>query len=278
MSGATSPLRGGPRRGTAIAPGYRVLGRIHRSNVFDVFDAWSEARHCRCVVKTLRPDRVDDRSAARRLLAEGRRLRRYTHPHIVRAWEVHDGPRPLVVLETLTGETLAHLIDSAPRPLGAPDAAWLGLHLSSALRYLHADGLLHLDLKPSNVVAAGGRAVLIDLSVAQRPGRVPAGRGTWCYMAPEQARGGVVGPAADVWGLGMVLWEALAGAPAFPDTDTETPQLHAPVPRLGTRRRLRGALPALVDACLAPEAADRPTLHEVAAGLAAVAGADPRTA
>ena len=271
MTGGTATRRA-PRPGSPILPGYRVLGRLHRSNVYDVFDVWSEERWARCVAKTLRPDRDGDRRARAQLLREGRRLREMTHPHIVRAWEVHPGSPPVVVLETLTGQTLAHLIETAPRPLAGREAAMLGLHLVSALHYLHARGLLHLDLKPSNVVAEAGRAVLIDLSVSRPPGRIPAGRGTWCYMAPEQARGGEVTAAADVWGVGVVLFEAVTGEVAFTDTETETPQLRARAAPVRSLRRVPTPLASLIDACLSPAAEDRPSLADLRACLEPVAG------
>jgi eukaryotic-like serine/threonine-protein kinase len=270
---ATPPAgRRALRAGSRVLPGYRVLGRLHRSNVYDVFDVWSEERWARCVVKTLRPDRLDDRRARAALLREGRLLRDMAHPHLVRAWEVHAAPRPLVVLETLTGQTLSHMIDTSPRPLRAAEAAFLGLHLVAALRYLHGRGLLHLDLKPSNIVAEAGRAVVIDLSVARRPGRMPPGRGTWCYMAPEQARGGEIGPAADVWGLGVVLFEAVTGEAAFTDTLTDRPQLAAPAPRVRDVRRVPAALAGVVDACLRPDPGDRPGLADVREALEVIAG------
>ena len=91
---------------------------------------------------------------------------------------------------------------STAAALDADEVAWLGLQLASALRYLHRRGLLHLDVKPSNIIASAGRAVLIDLSLAREPGRYRAGLGTWCYLSPEQARGDRLTAAADVWGLG----------------------------------------------------------------------------
>ena len=147
----------------------------------------------------------------------------------MRAYEVLAEPRPAVVLETLGGETLAHLLLRRSRRLPARELGFLGAHLCSAVGYLHGQGHLHLDLKPSNVVADGGRAKLIDLSIARRPGRVKAGLGTWCYLSPEQAQGAVVGPEADVWGLGVVLWEAATGTRAFGDDrddDVDLPVLH----------------------------------------------------
>lgn len=205
-------------------------------------------------------------------MREGQRLRTMAHPHIVRVWEVVRAPEPMMVQETLTGETLGHLLETAVRRMTETEVAWMGMQLTSALAYLHDRGLVHLDLKPANVVAERGRAVLIDLSVARAPGVMRAGRGTWCYMAPEQARGGYVGHAADVWGLGIVMHEALTGEPAYGDTDTDRPQLRAVPPPLGGSRRVRAPLRIIVEACLDPDPANRPSLDAVMDGLAAVAG------
>ncbi len=288
--GGPSPL--GP--GAAIAPGHRVIAHLSRGRTLDVYDAWSEERASRVVAKALRPDRLDDRAAARRLLNEGRLIRRLSHPHIVRGYEVIADPHPVVIMETLTGATLARLIDESDPRLPVRDIAHLGLHLASAIRYLHAQGWLHLDLKPSNVVAEAGRAKLIDMSLARRPGHCPRGVGTWCYMAPEQARGGRVGPPADVWGLGAVLYEATTGqaafdpdppedAPSAPPTDSATgrprrhhPQLDGPPAPVGRLRRTPAALVGLIDACLEPDPAGRPPVDAVLGALEPLAGLPPQ--
>ena len=106
-----------------------------------------------------------------------------------------------------------------------------------------------------------------DLSHARRPGRMPAGNGTWCYMAPEQVRGGEIGAAADVWGLGIVLYAAALRASPLADLadelDVDDPQLHARLPALRRARpRLAAALTTLVDACLEPDPGDRPALDD----------------
>ena len=207
----------------------------------------------------------------------------------MRGYEVVDRPRPLVVMETLTGQTLARLIEDAPRRLPVREIAHLGLHLGSAIRYLHGEGWLHLDLKPANVVAEAGRAKLIDMSVARRPGRAPAGVGTWCYMAPEQARGGALGPPADVWGLGAVLYEATTGHAAFDPTwaggssggsgTGERPSRQLDGPPAPVRRLRRGtprALVALIDACLRPDPARRPPIERALRALEPLAGLPPR--
>ena len=259
--------------GSTLAPGYETIEHLARSNRLDVYDAWDHTRECRCVVKTLRPDLRGHKGARAALLREGRLLQRLVHPNIVRGYETLRDPYPMVVMETLGGETVAHLIDRRERPLSAIELAFLGLHLSSAIRYLHREGILHLDLKPSNVIAENGRAKVIDLSLARRPGRVKAGVGTWCYLAPEQARPGEVGAPADVWGIGVTLYEAAAGDTPFGDDSLEYPQLEMRAPALARERpRLPRSLTELVDACLEPAPEQRPSVAEVASALAGIAG------
>ena len=292
-------------RATEIADGYEVLGLLSRGRRLDVYDAWSRERSTRCVVKVLRPERRGDAAAREKLLREGRLLERLAHPHIVRGYETIDGPEPIVVMETLAGRTLGRLIEDEA-PLAAEEVAHLGLQLGAAVAYLHRHGSLHLDVKPDNVVAEAGRAKLIDLSLARPPGAAPAGIGTWCYLAPEQARGGELGPAADVWGIGVTLFEAASGLPAFDDAaesssgrsstlatggagstserpswdtggsedrwDGDYPQLEQPAPKLGELTSQPPELCALIDASLARNPPARPSLPELMARLELVAG------
>lgn len=262
------------READTLVPGYQVVDHLHRSNVLDVYDVWSEERDCRCAIKTLRPDRRGDRNARAALLREGDLLRRLTHPHLVRAYEVVTEPEVAVVLETLTGETLAHLIERrGRRRLALREIAFLGQHLCSAAHYLHRQGHLHLDLKPSNVVAELGRAKVIDLSIARRPGHARAGLGTWRYMSPEQLRGGELGAPADVWGVGAVLYEAAAGVAAFaPSGEGRSGDARRIPEPLSDRRRVPAAFAELVASCLALEPAARPSLESVAERLDELAG------
>ncbi|CAM5719502.1 Serine/threonine-protein kinase PknD [Streptomyces hirsutus] len=185
--------------GTRPVPGYEVLAHLARTGWLDVYDVWSEEGDCRCVIKAVRPDRRDQEQLRDQLLREGRWLGAFTHPHLVRAYETFESPVPLVVLETLTGETLSHLLHRFGA--GRPPPTWrFWVRLSTAIHYLHGQGLLHLDLKPSNVVVDCGHAKVLDLSIARPPGPAPAGVGTFCYLAPEQARGGPLSAAADGMG------------------------------------------------------------------------------
>jgi len=275
----TAPAEPPPplERGSPVAPGYSVIAHLARGKALDVYDVWSEERHALCVAKVLRPDRATDAGARRRLRREGTNLLAMSHPHIVRAYELVERPRPVLVLEALTGATLGYILDTRTQRLPVGDLVYLGLQLCSAVRYLHARGVLHLDLKPDNIVSQDGLAKLIDLSVARPPGRARPGIGTRQYLSPEQARGGVLGPEADVWGLGAVLYAAATGRrPFYPDDkDSQYPQLSERAAPVGTHRRLPRAFAQVVDACLEPSAEDRPSpeqLFELLERLAAPPG------
>lgn len=258
--------------GADLAPGYRVVGLLNRGPEVDVYDVLSEERACRCVAKTPRTDVALPAHALTRLRREGRLLRRFTHPHLVRAYEDARTPegRPVVILETLGGATLSWLIREGDMRLTAADLAHLGLQLSSALHYMHGHGWLHLDLKPSNVIAQDGVAKVLDLNLAQRPGRVRPGYGSPQYRSPEQGRGEVAGVPADVWCLGATLWAAAAGRRPFGASGED--QLHVRAEPLGRVRRLPRTLSRTIDACLEPAPGDRPALGEIRGTLEALAG------
>ncbi len=261
-SGPSPPLRPGQR----LARGYEVIAHLRRGRDLDVYDAWSEERDCRCVAKALRPDKRSSRSTRRRLRHEGRLLLSLAHPHIVRAYELIDRPDPVVVLETIDGETLDHMIASRPRRLPAIELAYLGMHLCSAVQFLHRNGVVHMDLKPSNVISDFGQAKLIDLSIARAPQRVPPGVGTPRYMAPEQAAGGEIGPHTDVWGIGAVMFEAATGAPPFGESGVRGLNGaggSSVSPSVRSFRRLPVELAAAIEACLRAEPAARPAVMEL---------------
>jgi len=260
-----------PDTGGIVGPGYEVIEHLHRSRNFDVYDVWSEERACRCIAKVLCPDLLSDRKLRRGLIREGRLLERLKHPHIVRAYETLTEPQPVLIIETLTGETLAYMIDERRRRLPLADIAFLGLHLCSAVHYLHRHGLLHLDLKPSNIVSESQLAKLLDLSIARPPGKSrKKGVGTRQYMAPEQARGGLLTAATDIWGIGAVLFEATTGERPFGAYDYDEQryeQLEHRAESVRSLRRVPTAFATLVDGCLEPEPARRPTLDELTTGL-----------
>ncbi|HSJ73559.1 MAG TPA: serine/threonine-protein kinase [Miltoncostaeaceae bacterium] len=191
-------------------------------------------------------------------------------------------PRPHVVLEFLDGPRLSTLI----RRYGVvPEQLLpLALQMCSALHYMSVRGVLHLDLKPRNIIMAGPPR-LIDLSVARRLEQVPAITspvGTDAYMAPEQCvpeRFAEIGPPADVWGLGVTLYEALTARSPFAAArrpGVRHPQLDAPPAPLRDRRRLPPALADALLSCLAFEPSARPTAAQLARTLEPLVDALPR--
>jgi serine/threonine protein kinase len=246
--------------GEEVAPGYVIEDLLSRGQALDVYAVFSAERLCSATAKTIRPDRANVERVRNRLLLEGHLLTSLAHPHLARGFEVFEDPVPVVIVETLLGFNLEEIVDWRVRRLPSVDLAHLGRQLASALQYLHARGYLHLDVRPANVMAHGGKATLIDLSIARPPGEVGAGFGTPRYMAPEQARGGVVSAATDSWGLGATLFTAATGVPPDPD-----------LRRVRTLRpRLHPALADVVDACLSPAPGDRPGMTEVHAHLGSV--------
>ncbi|MEZ0284697.1 MAG: serine/threonine-protein kinase [Thermoleophilia bacterium] len=250
---------------------------------YEAYLAWDDDLYSLVVAKVVRPDRVDDEASLRGLRGEVAVLERLSHPVIVRAFgAVTDGPRPHVVLEFLDGPRLSTLI----RRSGVePEQLFpLALQMCSALHYMSVRGVLHLDLKPRNVIMAGPPR-LIDLSVARRVEEVPAITspiGTDAYMAPEQCvpeRFGEIGPPADVWGLGVTLYEALTAQSPFAAArrrGVRHPQVGASPAPLPDRRRLPPALADAVLSCLAPEPSDRPTAAQLARSLEPLVDAVPR--
>ena len=273
--------------GDAIAPGRTVLRRIGGGRRYEVFLVWDEHRLAVLVAKVLRPDQSEDPAAARDLVREGQLLERLAHPVVVRGFgTAADGPFPHLVLEHLEGPTLQALLDRHG-PVGLEQLLPLGMHTASALHYLAGEGVVHLDVKPENLVM-GVPPRLIDFSVSR--GLAAAARltkpvGTDSYMAPEQCdrSRGEIGPAVDVFGLGATMFRALTGERAFaraqgagssPDPAVRFPQLtRAPA---ALPRRTPAPLAELLCAMLAPRAGDRPTAAEVVSALEPVVAELPR--
>lgn len=258
--------------GAELVPGRVAVRLLGGGERYETYLAWDEKLLSLVVVKVLRPNLVERPRALRGLAAEAALLERLRHPVIVRSFDaVLEGPRPHLVLEHLEGPRLSTLIRRYG-PLEPDQLLPLGLQLASAIHYLAGEGVVHLDVKPSNVIM-GAPARLIDLSVARPLAELTEGRGrigTDAYMSPEQcdpAARGPVTPAADVWGVGATLHHAASGAVPFPRgaEDDRFPQLHAdPAPLPDS---LVPELRTLLEACLAPDPAARPSPAELAAEL-----------
>lgn len=279
--------------GEPIDDGLSTLRLLGGGERYETYLAYDERRLALVVVKVVRPHLTADADALRGLAREAELLVRLSHPTIVRSFgAVLDGPRPYLLLEHLEGPRLSSLV-RRHGPLDLEQLAPLGVQLASAAHYMAAEGVVHLDIKPSNVIM-GAPARLIDLSIARTadllPGRVRP-IGTDAYMAPEQCDPvgrGPLTPAADVWGIGATLHHAALGratfavatdrqdeaAPASAPSAARFPQLVRPPEPLPSR--LPRALAEVVTRCLAADPGDRPTAAEVAAAFEGLAAALPR--
>jgi serine/threonine-protein kinase len=290
----SAPPSADPRRpswefaeGDEIVPGRVALKLLGSGERYETYLAWEERMLSFVVVKVIRPDLVEDNHALRGLAAEVRLLDRLAHPVLLRRFEaVLDGPRPHVVLEHLEGPRLSTLIRKYG-PLEPEQLFPLGLQLCSALHFIEAEGVVHLDVKPSNIIM-GAPARLIDLSIARmfdELASVTYPIGTDAYMPPEQCDPlgrGPITSAADIWGMGATLYHAAAGRRPFREGSREAtgearfPQLveePAPLPK-----SVPSEVAGLILACLNPDPSARPIAAEVAGALEPLVDRLPRRA
>ena len=258
--------------GSVLQDRYEVTGRLASGGMADVFLALDRALERQVAVKVVRGTTIGQRE---RLEREARLLAGFEHPNLVRIYDAqHDGDDAYVVLEYIDGPTLAEVVRSGA--LEPARVALVGAEVADALAYIHARGVIHRDVKPSNVfVGRDGRTRLSDFGVARHEDDAQLTQtgmviGTGAYMAPEQVSGGTVGPPADTYALGLVLLECLQGAPVFSGTASE-----AAMARLARDPDVRGtAVPAgwrpLLGAMTARDAASRPDASTVAAQLRAL--------
>ena len=272
--------------GDEIVPGRNAVRLLGGGRRYEAYLAWDEGLLALVVAKILRPDQVEDPAALAALAAEADMLESLRHPAIMRSFgAVLEGARPHLVLEYLEGPHLSSLLRSYDVALDQTLA--LGLQLCSAAHYLGTQDVVHLDIKPRNIIMAGPPR-LIDFSVALRTvelAGVCAPRGTTTYMAPEQcdpARFPELGSATDVWGIGVTLSWALVGRSPFPEPalqedaalELRYPQLvNAPA---ALPADVPPALAELIGAMLAPRAEKRPAAAQVAAALEPLVAALPR--
>ncbi|MGH9225415.1 MAG: serine/threonine-protein kinase [Acidimicrobiales bacterium] len=212
-----------------VAGRYELTGVLGRGGMADVYDAVDTRLDRRVAVKVLRPELVAREDVRTRFQAEARAAAGLSHPNAVAVFDTgeHDGA-PYLVMERLPGETLADHIAA-----GGVDEAWLAgaaCGVLGALADAHRAGIVHRDVKPGNILlAADGTAKIADFGIAKSihpaDGNHSGGHvdltatgqllGTPAYLAPERLEGKPATPTSDLWALGVVLYEALAGAKPF---------------------------------------------------------------
>jgi len=229
-------------------------------------------------VKLLRPEVAKDADLAGRFRREALATTVLRHPNIVACLDTGtDGSQPYLVMDLVDGEDLAARLRRGGR-LAPWQAARIGLDVARALGVAHVRGIVHRDVKPGNILlAADGRAMVTDFGIARLAVDVEAAKpgttlGSVHYFSPEQARGATTTPASDVYGLGLVLFEALTGKRAFTGDTSDAialARIGAAAPSPGAvRPEIPADLDAIVRTALAPDPADRyPNGNAMAAAL-----------
>ncbi|EHY91209.1 helicase family protein with metal-binding cysteine cluster [Saccharomonospora azurea NA-128] len=266
-----------------VADRFRLLGPIGKGNMGEVYRAEDQAAGdvddrvvaVKLVLRTRSGSHIDSLAgtkAGERFQREVRIMRRLDHPNLPRLVDggVDAEGLPYLAMEFLDGRTLRDLIsERAQSPVSWVVA--LGAQIADGLAAAHAENVVHRDLKPSNVmVVRGGVVKVLDFGMGRMADDTDAARltstgvtvGTARYMAPEQFRASAVGPAADLYALGCVLFELLTGVPPFhSESAHELGHKHlteeAP-PLLPLRPDVPVEVARLIDSLLAKDPADRP--------------------
>ena len=241
---------------------YRILEEIGRGGMGVVFKAHDTVLDRLVAIKVLAPHLTWDQEFVQRFLQEARAAARLKHPHIVTIYDVGQlQGHHFIAMEYLEGHSLAEII-RREGPLPMERAVRILDQIAQALDYAHAGGLIHRDVKPGNIlVGPQDHATLTDFGVAKalagtRLTRSGTMLGTPSYMAPEQVRGRPVGPATDVYALGVVAYEMLRGRPPFEGDTPHVLYAHAhekPQPLPQVNPRIAPAVGAVVHKALAKE-------------------------
>ena len=274
---------------------YRIVEKIGAGGMGEVYRAHDETLDRDVALKVLPAASLGDDTARTRLLREARSAAALNHPHICTVHEVGEADgQAYIAMEYVEGQTLSELVPGDG--LGVETAVRYGTQIAAALAHAHERGVIHRDLKSANVVVtAEGVAKVLDFGLAKRLGgkelaevttqsqvsltQPGAVMGTLPYMAPEQLHGEAADARSDVWALGVVLYEMVAGRRPFRgDTgyDLSAAILNQPPPQLPAGAPAE--LQAVVERCLEKERERRyqhagevrTALEEIEAGVATV--------
>jgi len=268
--------------GDLIGGRYRLRERLGHGGMSVVWRADDDVLGREVAIKVLSSALADEPELRRQIRAEARAAGRLRHANVVAVFdygELTDAGRSqsYVVMELVDGRSLADMLTGGSIPWKL--AVLIGAQVAAALAAAHAEGIVHRDVKPANVMVTGTGVKLVDFGISAAVGALDDNNGqllgTPAYLAPERIEGGPVRPATDVYALGLVLYLALSGRLPWPrSTVTQMLKAHiysrpAPLPAVPG---LPAQVARLVARCLAKQPADRPSSIEVAEILGEVAG------
>jgi serine/threonine-protein kinase len=286
-----------PLTGRLLGGRYRLDGLAGAGGMAEVYAATDERLGRRVAVKVLRPHYAADPVVVARFQQEAESAARLAHPNIITVFDVgqdlpgsgEPGPAdgelsaptpavPYIVMELVEGQTLAQELEEAGGPLPVARAVALGMQIAAAVAHAHRSGIVHRDIKPHNVlVTPDGEAKVGDFGIARAAAEVQVTQpgivwGSLPYLAPEQLRGEPAGPASDVYSLGVVLYQMLAGRLPY-EADTVAglayQQLHSqPVSLRAINPQVPPELAHIVQQALARDPAERyPSARELLVDL-----------
>ncbi|GAA1847407.1 serine/threonine-protein kinase [Asanoa iriomotensis] len=265
----------------AVGGRYRLVERLGAGGMSVVWRGYDEVLGRQVAVKVLAPSLAEDRLFRERIRAEAQAAARLSHPHIISVYDYGEsGGAPYVVMELVDGVPL----NAVTMPMPWRDAIAICAEIGSALAAAHDRGVVHRDVAPGNVLLTATGAKVVDFGISGVVGEQEVGPdgsllGTPAYIAPERLVGGQVSAAADVYGLGLLLYRCLSGHLPWPATTrVELLKAHlyaepAPLPEID------GLPPEVADLCmrcLAKEPGERPSSAEVVVLLGAEGGFVPR--
>ena len=272
-----------PAEGTSTVGERYVLGEvIGRGGMAEVYRATDTKLKRQVAVKLLR-EATGDPSDRARFMAEAKTLAKLNHAGLVTVLDAGTAAeRPFLVMELIDGPNLGECCTGTA--LHMTRVVAVGTQVADGLAHAHAAGVVHRDVKPSNVMLGrDGRVWLTDFGIARLVGdtahltRTGMTIGSPAYLAPEQVRGQEVGPPADVYSLGLVLLEMITGRRAYPQAPTE-----AALARLTTPPEIPEELPTgwrtLLARMTALDPAERPTADRVARELRRLSDGEDATA
>lgn len=201
---------------------YEILQLLGQGAFGLVFRAFDEKLHRNVAIKVMNPQLAATSPPRKRFLREARSAAAIKHENIVQVYSVEDQPLPYLVMEFVDGQTLKEMLDHSG-PLDVAVILQVGRQIASGLAAAHAQGLIHRDIKPGNIlIEAGadqkvkitdfGLARAVDDATMTRTGVIS---GTPMYMAPEQAMGKPLDQRSDLFSLGSVLYQMASGRPPF---------------------------------------------------------------